>query len=232
MIFDETGLIAQLVANLGNIHDRRVLAGSLRAIGNIVTGDDDQTAIVIGENVISALERLVQAEGGQIRREAAWTLSNIAAGPSEHIDLMFGGYNDSMLDTLIDTIHSADRRTRKEVGWTLANAITGCTPNRIRWFSTRGTLNAFYRILLMDDRDERLIGSMLHAIEMMINATPTLIISFRYRIDVINRLQQMTMNGGLAVRLRARNLLEKVSTDYNAVDCNNKCIIYQLQRDM
>ena len=71
MIFDETGLIAQLVANLGNIHDRRVLAGSLRAIGNIVTGDDDQTAIVIGENVISALERLVQAEGGQIRREAA-----------------------------------------------------------------------------------------------------------------------------------------------------------------
>lgn len=58
---------------------------ALRALGNIVTGTDDQTQMAIDAGVLSILPQLLRHSKPTVQKEAAWTLSNIAAGPCPQI---------------------------------------------------------------------------------------------------------------------------------------------------
>lgn len=58
---------------------------SLRAIGNIVTGTDEQTQIVIDSGALSVFPSLLSHHKNNIQKEAAWTMSNITAGRQDQI---------------------------------------------------------------------------------------------------------------------------------------------------
>ena len=58
---------------------------SLRAIGNIVTGTDEQTQIVIESGALSVFPSLLSHHKNNIQKEAAWTMSNITAGRQDQI---------------------------------------------------------------------------------------------------------------------------------------------------
>ena len=53
---------------------------SLRTLGNIVSGDDNQTQHVLDANVLPVLLPLLVHTKKNIRKEACWMLSNVAAG--------------------------------------------------------------------------------------------------------------------------------------------------------
>jgi hypothetical protein len=56
----------------------------LRAIGNIVTGDDSQTQYVINAGALEALNNIIYHKKKTVRKEVCWSLSNITAGcPSQ-----------------------------------------------------------------------------------------------------------------------------------------------------
>ena len=52
----------------------------LRTIGNIVTGDDDQTQMAIEAGLIPALNTILAHNKKTVRKESCWVLSNITAG--------------------------------------------------------------------------------------------------------------------------------------------------------
>ena len=52
----------------------------LRSIGNIVTGDDDQTQYVINAGALEALNNIIYHKKKTVRKEVCWSLSNITAG--------------------------------------------------------------------------------------------------------------------------------------------------------
>ena len=56
-----------------------------RALGNIVTGSDDQTDAVVKAGCLPILGGLLKHGKTNVVKEAAWTLSNITAGPAEQI---------------------------------------------------------------------------------------------------------------------------------------------------
>lgn len=58
---------------------------SLRAIGNIVTGTDEQTQIVIDSGALAVFPALLTHPKNNIQKEAAWTMSNITAGRQDQI---------------------------------------------------------------------------------------------------------------------------------------------------
>lgn len=65
-----------------------VLVPALRTVGNIVTGDDNQTQIVINCNALSFLAHLLQSSPKKsIKKEACWTISNITAGTKLQIQV-------------------------------------------------------------------------------------------------------------------------------------------------
>ncbi|KAE9446662.1 hypothetical protein C3L33_21429, partial [Rhododendron williamsianum] len=59
-----------------------VLIPALRTVGNIVTGDDAQTQAVIEANIILPLVHLLQHAEFDIKKEAAWAISNATSGGS------------------------------------------------------------------------------------------------------------------------------------------------------
>ncbi len=64
-----------------------VQSSALRAVGNIVTGDDQQTQLVLDAGVLPHLLSLLQSPKESIKKEACWTLSNITAGIQSQIQV-------------------------------------------------------------------------------------------------------------------------------------------------
>ncbi|KAG4932118.1 Importin subunit alpha-1 [Glycine soja] len=75
----EAGVCARLVQLL--IHPSpSVLIPALRTVGNIVTGDDMQTQTVIEAGLVAPLVNLLQNAEFDIKKEAAWAISNATSG--------------------------------------------------------------------------------------------------------------------------------------------------------
>ena len=60
---------------------------ALRSVGNIVTGDDIQTQVIINCDALVALLNLLGSSKETIRKEACWTISNVTAGNAAQIQV-------------------------------------------------------------------------------------------------------------------------------------------------
>lgn len=73
-----------------------VVSAALRAVGNIVTGDDVQTQVVLNCSALPCLLHLLSSPRDSVRKEACWTVSNITAGNPQQIQVsseFFLAYN-------------------------------------------------------------------------------------------------------------------------------------------
>nr|GMC86784.1 Importin subunit alpha-1 [Ipomoea batatas] len=77
----DSGLCSRLVELLQH-PSSTVIVPPLRAVGNIVTGDDMQTQAVIEANIFGPLVNLLQNGEFDIKKEAAWAISNATSGGS------------------------------------------------------------------------------------------------------------------------------------------------------
>ena len=75
----EAGVCRRLVELLAHASPK-VQTPALRAVGNLVTGDDLQTQVVLNFGVLPKLLALLSSPRRAIRKEACWTTSNITAG--------------------------------------------------------------------------------------------------------------------------------------------------------
>ena len=67
-----------------------VVSAALRAVGNIVTGDDIQTQVILNCSALPCLLHLLSSSKESIRKEACWTISNITAGNRAQIQVRSG----------------------------------------------------------------------------------------------------------------------------------------------
>lgn len=111
--------LTKLVALISKSHCARVPA--LRTLGNIVTGDDQQTQLVMSTpGCLATLAKLLSTESVALRKEAAWTLSNMAAGTASQARAVA----KAALPSLVALARGADQKVAKEALWTLSNATT------------------------------------------------------------------------------------------------------------
>ena len=81
----EAGACVLLVGLLMH-QDRPVQTPALRVVGNICTGDDFQTQLVLDHGVLPRLKFLLKSSNSlSIQKEVCWTLSNITAGNSKQL---------------------------------------------------------------------------------------------------------------------------------------------------
>ena len=78
------GVVPQLVKLLGAT-ELPIVTPALRAIGNIVTGTDEQTQKVIDAGALAVFPSLLTNPKTNIQKEATWTMSNITAGRQDQI---------------------------------------------------------------------------------------------------------------------------------------------------
>lgn len=106
-----------------------VVSAALRAVGNVVTGDDAQTQAVLNCAPLPALLALLRHAAEPLRKEACWTLSNITAGNAHQIQAVIDA---DIFPTLVDILRHAEFKTRKEAAWAITNATSGGTHEQIR----------------------------------------------------------------------------------------------------
>jgi importin subunit alpha-6/7 len=106
-------------------------------VGNIVTGDDAQTQLVINLNALPALLWMLDNSKKNIRKEACWTLSNVTAGTAEQIQSVI---NACVFPKLIQLLGSSEFDIQKEAAWAVSNATSGGSPSQIMYLAQQGTL--------------------------------------------------------------------------------------------
>ena len=123
---------------------------ALRSVGNIVTGDDVQTQIIINCGALPALLSLLGSSKDGIRKEACWTISNVTAGNSTQIQAVIDA---NIIPPLINLLSNGDFKTRKEACWAISNATSGGLqkPDQIRYLVQQGCIKPLCDLLACPD---------------------------------------------------------------------------------
>ncbi|KAK1353169.1 Importin subunit alpha [Heracleum sosnowskyi] len=131
----EAGFCPRLVQLLGHFCPW-VLTSTLRTVGNIATGGDVQIQCIIEHCVLPRLLNLVMIEDHmwKVEKEACRTISNIAAGNKEHIQIMI---KTGLFGLLIDRCQNAKFfDIKKEAACAISNATSGSSNGQI-WYLVR-----------------------------------------------------------------------------------------------
>nr|ATG70964.1 importin alpha isoform 9 [Juniperus flaccida] len=120
----EAGLLPPLVGRLASSDQLSLLTPVLRSIGNLVAGDNRKTDAVLAAgndipgSVVGAMIRCLESQHRTLKKEAAWALSNIAAGTLVHKQLIF---SSGAVSSLLHLLVTATFDIRKEVAYVLGN---------------------------------------------------------------------------------------------------------------
>ncbi|CAI2364238.1 unnamed protein product [Moneuplotes crassus] len=99
--------------------DNSIVLLCVKIFGNFVLREENETQDVIDAEVLPHLHDLLLHQDKIIIRETCWTLSNICAGPTDHISALI---KCGIIDKLIELIEADEYGIRSEAGWCISNA--------------------------------------------------------------------------------------------------------------
>jgi importin subunit alpha-1 len=114
--------IVPILLILNTTNNPALIEIPIRIIGNLLTGDDLTIDELISYGVIQFLENNLKSPFAQIRREAAWSLSNIAAGTKNQIHALI---QSGVLPKLFELVKDPNTDVVRESIWVCSNCLTG-----------------------------------------------------------------------------------------------------------
>lgn len=133
---------------------------ALRTVGNIVTGDDLQTQIVINVSALPCLLALLSSPKKGIRKEACWTISNITAGNKGQIQAVIEA---GIIPPLLQLLSNAEFDIKKEAAWAISNTTSGGSAEQIRYLVQNNCIKPLCDLLTVSDA--RIITVALEGLE-------------------------------------------------------------------
>ena len=116
----------------------------LRIIGNIASGNDDQTQRLIDMNVLGYLKKTIINKNKNLRIETAWILSNIAAGTPAQIETLI---KEDIIPILDNIIKNDEDDVKKEGIFALCNLTCVENPEYVNKIIEQGILTIIYDCL-------------------------------------------------------------------------------------
>lgn len=170
-MFVSGGVIPILVQFLGSLaqerpHNPQAVTPMLRSLGNIASGPDEYgtQAMQSGELVV-AMTSFLESTHRHIKKESLWVLSNLTAGPTEHID----AFIQAGTLPLVVNLMSSTFDIRKEACICLCN-VAYHGPIYVKNVLDLGAMNSFINIIKSPDPDTIITG--LKFIEMSLRNFP------------------------------------------------------------
>lgn len=139
---------------------------ALRAIGNIVTGNEDQTQTVVDSGALVSLSKLLKHKNKSIRREACFTISNITAGSETQITAVIETKLIPRLNNILRSSKDAD--VKKEAAWAISNVTSGGNAEQIQCLVEKGCLKSFCSLL--KKKDNSIVSVALEGISNILHA--------------------------------------------------------------
>lgn len=178
----KSNLIDLLVERLATSNSLQLLIPVLRSLGNLVAGDVNVASTVlvggseVTNKVIAALAKCLGSEHRVLKKEAAWVLSNIAAGSLEHKKLV---YASEAVPLLLRLLSTAPFDVRKEVAYVLGNICVAPTEvsgksslivEHLVSLVSRGCLRGFIELVRSADIEAARLG--LQFMELVLRGMP------------------------------------------------------------
>jgi hypothetical protein len=189
---------------------------ALRAIGNIVTGNDTQTQTVINLGALPALLNLLSSSKSSIVKEACWTISNITAGNVDQIQAVIQA---NIIPRLVTILAQAEFKTKKEACWAISNATSGKSqrPEQVRYLVSQGCIKPLCDLLRT--KDNKIIQVVLDGLDAILEvgerdrfSNPDMVNEYAIHVeeaggmDLVSSLQY---HPNEEIYLKAKNLLDK-----------------------
>ncbi|XP_048598163.1 LOW QUALITY PROTEIN: importin subunit alpha-9 [Brassica napus] len=214
------GILQLLVERLATSDSLQLLIPVLRSLGNFVSVDPKaMLTILIGgknteESVIGVLAKCLRSDHRVLKKEAAWVLSNIAAGSIEHKRMI---HSTEAMPLLIELLSTSPFDIRKEVAYVLGNlcveSAEGDTKPRIIQehlvsIVSGGCLPGFINLVRSPDIEAARLG--LQFIELVLRGMPngegSKIVEGEDGIDAMQRFQ---FHENEELRVMANSLVDK-----------------------
>ncbi len=108
--------------------DIRLQSPALRLAGNFVSGDQDDTQVMLNAGLLRVLAVLLGKAQELQKKEVLWILSNITAGTTQQITQVI---NMGFIKYLINVANTESLVLQTEAIWALCNAINGGTVEQV-----------------------------------------------------------------------------------------------------
>lgn len=105
------------------------VAAALRCVGNILTGNDLQVAILLTYNIVDKLAVLFEHKDPSIIKEVTWAISNIAAGNENQIQKLL---DNGIFKKLVNVLKNGDAKSQYEASWAIVNATKGGSTEQVK----------------------------------------------------------------------------------------------------
>nr|GLL42550.1 importin subunit alpha-like [Ipomoea trifida] len=146
-----------------------VIIPALRTVGNIVTGDDIQTQVIIDHQALACLlSLLTQNYKKNIKKEACWTISNITAGNKDQIQAVIDA---GLIVPVVNLLQHAEFDIKKEAAWAISNATSGGSKEQIKFLVAQGCIKPLCDLLAC--HDPRIVTVCLEGLENILKVGET-----------------------------------------------------------
>eukprot|EP00658_Telonema_sp_P-2_P024365 TRINITY_DN19783_c0_g2_i1.p1 TRINITY_DN19783_c0_g2~~TRINITY_DN19783_c0_g2_i1.p1 ORF type:complete len:1381 (+),score=466.60 TRINITY_DN19783_c0_g2_i1:101-4243(+) len=165
--------LCSLLVELLRHRNPRVQAASVRALGNLVSGDDERhTQAVLDCAVLPQLLLVLQNQNHmwETRSDICWMLSNIAVGSLEQIQqLIESNLIPTLVKLLEDQTDHIDVRT--EAAWVVSNSAASGSRIQIKYLVSQRCIHVLCHLLVLsEDSDLEMVNGVLHALENILEA--------------------------------------------------------------
>lgn len=125
----DAGVVPRVVELLMH-KDTKVVSPSLRIVGNIVAGDNDETQYVLNCHALGCLYHLIHnVPKKSILKEVVWILSNITAGNKQQIESV---YRANLFPVIVRLLYRSEFDIKKEAAYAISNATSGGSHDHIK----------------------------------------------------------------------------------------------------
>lgn len=152
----ETGVVPRFVQLLhcSGGENAALITPCLRTLGNIVTGNDEQTQCVLEVGALAGMSSLIKHERTNIQKEACWLISNVTAGTQTQIQAVIDA---NLIEAVFHVLKTAEFKAQKEAVWAITNLTSGGTIEQITYIANHGIVPILCNLLTVRDSKVTLV---------------------------------------------------------------------------
>lgn len=162
-----SGVIKRIIELLAH-ENLSLKAATIRTIGNLLTGNDQDIDMMINAGVLDKLAMNLNIKKRSIKKELLWSISNLAVGTMAQADAVL---THPCLRAIIGVLEDPDFEIMKEAIYIIANGSFCGSPEVLNDLIDQGILEILCRLL--DFKDSRILMLVLEAISNFLKAGRT-----------------------------------------------------------
>ena len=189
----------------------------VRMLGNIATGDEHQTDVIVSKGFLPLLQHTFYNYSDykklpRIRKEICWTISNICAGTYEQAEAVI---KSDLLPLLVEALNLPEMYVRTEACWALTNCIDYINAENFDVFLKQETIRELREFLVVANSMADLQAQILDAFKKMLlfgkelerKSGRDIIKEKFFELDVVTDIEELQMSGDRSVSDRAYELI-------------------------